>query len=130
MHTAALVRNQSPLIHQDIGILANIHPIGILAQDKIEKIENQFDILIDFTSPQSSLDYGINVTLNLLKTIFNFMHTITCDIDIIEMHHKKKSDIPSSTAIKIRNCITKILKNKQTNKINISSIRSGDIERE
>lgn len=170
IHTAALVRKQSPLVHQDIGLLANIHPIGVFTQDNIEKIVNKFDILIDFTSPQSSLEYldfcyknkknivigttgfnknqkkiikemskkiaiffssnfsyGINIILNLLKKIFHVMHINNFDIDIIEMHHKKKSDIPSSTAIEIRNCIKRNFRNYQNNKIKISSIRSGNI---
>ncbi|MDQ1237224.1 MAG: 4-hydroxy-tetrahydrodipicolinate reductase [Wigglesworthia glossinidia] len=166
VHVAALVRNKSPFAYQDIGKLANITPIGILAHDNIEEIKSEFDILIDFTSPNSSLEYldfccknkkniiigttgfdkyqkkiikkmskyiaiffssnfsyGISIILNLLEKTLHTIDINNFDIDIIEMHHKKKIDTPSSTAIEIHNCI----KNKLKNNINITSIRLGDI---
>uniref|UniRef100_A0A1B0AL05 Dihydrodipicolinate reductase N-terminal domain-containing protein n=1 Tax=Glossina palpalis gambiensis TaxID=67801 RepID=A0A1B0AL05_9MUSC len=90
VHVAALVRNKSPFAYQDIGKLANITPIGILAHDNIEEIKSEFDILIDFTSPNSSLDYGISIILNLLEKTLHTIDINNFDIDIIEMHHKKK----------------------------------------
>ena len=49
------------------------------------------------------------------------------DIDVTDIHHKKKRDVPSGTAISIKEKIEKKLKEKNIKKkINISSIRAGD----
>ena len=49
------------------------------------------------------------------------------DIDITDIHHKKKRDIPSGTALSIKESIDQLLKNNNLKKkINISAIRAGD----
>ncbi len=43
---------------------------------------------------------GVNLMLNLVKTVAKVMHE-TCDIEIIEAHHRFKKDAPSGTAVAI-----------------------------
>jgi 4-hydroxy-tetrahydrodipicolinate reductase len=50
------------------------------------------------------------------------------DIDITDLHHKHKKDIPSGTALFIKDAIEKKIKEKKIlkKKINIAAFRSGD----
>lgn len=54
---AVLVRSGSPLIGCDAGQLAGCGHAGIAVTDKAEAAINDFDVLIDFTSPASSLQW-------------------------------------------------------------------------
>ncbi|BAC24171.1 dapB [Wigglesworthia glossinidia endosymbiont of Glossina brevipalpis] len=168
IHTSSLVRHKSSFKNYDIGKLANIFPIGVFTNDNIKDISDKFDVLIDFTSVKSSLEYlnfcyknkkkmvigttgfnamqnklikhmskkiaifysenfsfGANIIFRLLKNISSIGNIKNIDIDIIECHHKEKSDIPSATSILIKKNILKNLKIKKN--IKISSIRSGNI---
>lgn len=77
-----------------------------------------------FWSPNMSI--GANILKNLasettLKISDNF------DIDVTDIHHKQKRDIPSGTALSIKESIESSLKKKKINrKINVSAIRAGD----
>lgn len=54
---AALVREGSTLVNCDSGELAGTGRSGIYLTDDIGAVVNDFDLLIDFTRPQASLDY-------------------------------------------------------------------------
>ena len=53
--TAASVLAGDPALGQDIGIIALDHPLGVMAVTDLETVADDFDVLIDFTSPASSL---------------------------------------------------------------------------
>ena len=53
--TAASVLADDPALGQDIGIIARDHPSGVMAVTDLETVTDDFDVLIDFTSPSSSL---------------------------------------------------------------------------
>ena len=53
--TAASVLADDPALGQDIGIIALDHPSGVMAVTDLETVTDDFDVLIDFTSPSSSL---------------------------------------------------------------------------
>ena len=55
--SAALVRLDSSLIGTDAGELAGVGKLNINIVGDINKIENNFDVLIDFTSVDSTLDH-------------------------------------------------------------------------
>ncbi|UPT14522.1 4-hydroxy-tetrahydrodipicolinate reductase [Buchnera aphidicola] len=55
--TAAIVKKNHPLINHDIGKEIGIGKIGVLIQDTLDIEKNDFDILIDFTNPISTLKY-------------------------------------------------------------------------
>ena len=43
----------------DAGELAGIGALGVKVSDSLEKVANEFDILIDFTRPESTRGYRI-----------------------------------------------------------------------
>ena len=53
--TAASVLADDPALGQDIGIIALDHPLGVMTVTDLETVTDDFDVLIDFTSPASSL---------------------------------------------------------------------------
>ncbi|MGK2698336.1 4-hydroxy-tetrahydrodipicolinate reductase [Serratia surfactantfaciens] len=54
---AALSRPGSSLIGVDAGELAGIGALGVKVSDSLEKVASEFDILIDFTRPESTRSY-------------------------------------------------------------------------
>ncbi|MFS2222941.1 4-hydroxy-tetrahydrodipicolinate reductase [Pantoea sp. B65] len=54
---AALTRSGSSLVGSDAGELAGIGVIGIKVGDNPDAVVNDFDILIDFTRPEGTLEY-------------------------------------------------------------------------
>ncbi|MGD9423608.1 4-hydroxy-tetrahydrodipicolinate reductase [Pantoea sp. NSTU24] len=54
---AALVRAGSSLIGSDAGEVAGIGRNGILIADDLRAVINDFDVLIDFTRPEGTLEY-------------------------------------------------------------------------
>ncbi|QCI16981.1 4-hydroxy-tetrahydrodipicolinate reductase [Buchnera aphidicola (Aphis helianthi)] len=66
--TTAIVKKNHPLINHDIGQEIGIGNIGVLIKDELDIKNNNFDILIDFTSPKATLQY--------LKYCHNFQKNI------------------------------------------------------
>ncbi|WP_312180600.1 4-hydroxy-tetrahydrodipicolinate reductase [Pantoea sp. CTOTU46764] len=54
---AALARSGSSLLGVDAGELAGIGKTGVIVSDDLQKVVNDFDILIDFTRPEGTLEY-------------------------------------------------------------------------
>jgi 4-hydroxy-tetrahydrodipicolinate reductase len=54
---AALSRPGSSLIGVDAGELAGIGALGVKVSDSLDNVASEFDILIDFTRPESTLGY-------------------------------------------------------------------------
>jgi len=54
---AVLVRKNSPLVGQDAGELVGFGKNGIIIRDCPDAIKDDFDVLIDFTRPECTLDY-------------------------------------------------------------------------
>lgn len=54
---AALVRAGSSLVGSDAGELAGIGTLGILVTDNLDAVVDDFDVLIDFTRPEATLEY-------------------------------------------------------------------------
>lgn len=54
---AALSRPGSSLIGVDAGELAGIGALGVKVSDSLDKVASEFDILIDFTRPESTRSY-------------------------------------------------------------------------
>ncbi|WP_411755255.1 4-hydroxy-tetrahydrodipicolinate reductase, partial [Serratia sp. (in: enterobacteria)] len=52
---AALERPGSSLVGTDAGELAGVGAVGVTVSDNLEKVINDFDILIDFTRPEGTL---------------------------------------------------------------------------
>ncbi|EKT53586.1 4-hydroxy-tetrahydrodipicolinate reductase [Providencia sneebia] len=54
---AAIERQGSSLVGTDAGELAGIGKLGINVVDSLEKVVNDFDVVIDFTRPEGTLQY-------------------------------------------------------------------------
>lgn len=53
--TAAIVRPGSSLVGADAGELASLGRLGVPMSDSLEKVVDEFDVLIDFTLPEVML---------------------------------------------------------------------------
>lgn len=173
---AVITRSGSNICGTDIGGFIGINDVGIVIVDSLDLIKDNFDILIDFTHPNISIEYlkfcvdnnknmvigttgfsashqslikdasrriGIVYSANfsigaiLMSKLLNI---ITCimgnivDINIIDIHHNKKADIPSGTALMMKKVINDTLSSMFMNEkimfssfnIPIHSIRAGD----
>jgi len=54
----------------------------------------------------SNLSKGVNIMFEILRTAAKFTHD--ADIEIVEMHHNKKKDAPSGTALEMGKIISEI----------------------
>ncbi|CAD83642.1 dihydrodipicolinate reductase [Candidatus Blochmanniella floridana] len=183
---AAIARDRSDICGIDAGTFVQSSKVGVFITDNIELVKGDFDVLIDFTAPESTMNYvnfcvmnnknmvigttglsksylsvierasskigivysanfsvGITIMLKLLNSVSKISRYFV-NIDIVESHHNKKKDIPSGTALLIRNvveynqfsdcvCNEDLVSNgekkygKLDNDIKIHSIRAGDI---
>lgn len=160
---AAIVKDSSRVCDIDTRSIDQSNVSKVIITDNIKLVKDYFDILIDFTSPQSTIEYlnfcvkyrknmiigttgfdenhlfliqqasqkigivyspnfsiGIAVMCKLLTEVARSIGNCV-DIDIIEIHHNKKNDIPSGTALMmcdlIKNNITNILSSFSKNTI-------------
>ncbi|ADV33529.1 dihydrodipicolinate reductase [Candidatus Blochmanniella vafra str. BVAF] len=147
---AAISSTKSEIFGMDVGNFIGSSNIGVYIANDVESVKKDFDVLIDFTSPVSTMKYlkfcilnnknmvigttgfnkidrrvikdasenigivcsanfslGITVMLKLLKDMSEKVIKNFINIDIIETHHNKKKDIPSGTALMIRNMLIK-----------------------
>lgn len=52
---AAIERTGSSLVGVDAGELAGVGALNVVITDSLDSVVNDFDVLIDFTSPESSI---------------------------------------------------------------------------
>ena len=55
--TVAIDRKDSPIMGKDTGELIGTEATGVKVTDNLAAAVNQFDVLIDFTRPEASMDY-------------------------------------------------------------------------
>lgn len=53
---AAVVHPESSLVGADAGEIAGVGKLGVIAQDNLAAVINDFDVLVDFTSIEMTLD--------------------------------------------------------------------------
>ena len=53
---AAIERNGSSLVGADAGELAGVGKKGVIIVDNVEAVTDKFDVLIDFTTPESTMN--------------------------------------------------------------------------
>lgn len=162
---AVIARTGSEICGMDVGTIIHSNTTGVVISDNLYVIKDDFDILIDFTKPDVSMEYlkfcvdnnknivigttgfsadhysvmrdasrkigivysanfsiGMNVMLKLLNMVTQVIGN-TADINIVEIHHNKKIDIPSGTALIMQDVIIKTL---SSSRVSIHSIRAGD----
>ena len=78
-------------------------------------------------APNTSL--GIVALTNLAQAALSILGNQSCDIDIIESHHRSKKDIPSGTALMLRQKLAVTLENIScpTTVVPIHSVRAGTV---
>lgn len=55
--TVAIDRADSPVMGKDAGDIAGVVTVGVKVTDNLAAVSGQFDVLIDFTRPDVSMDY-------------------------------------------------------------------------
>ncbi len=55
--TVAIDRPDSPVMGKDAGDIAGVGTAGVKVTDSLAAVSDQFDVLIDFTRPDVSIDY-------------------------------------------------------------------------
>lgn len=55
--TVAIDRADSPVMGKDAGEIAGVGTVGVNITDNLAAVTDQFDVLIDFTRPDVTLDY-------------------------------------------------------------------------
>lgn len=112
--------------------------VGTTGLDKeMEKIKSWAQQTAILVSPNMSI--GVNVLLKILPSLTKFLGE-DYDIEIVEMHHKRKKDAPSGTALKLAEVIKQVrteLKEvygrkglsgpREKNELGIHALRLGDI---
>jgi 4-hydroxy-tetrahydrodipicolinate reductase len=131
----------SPLLKQDLGVLAGLAPCGKKVTDDLKALVAASDAIIDFTTPASTLkaaalaaekkkihvigttglgprelselkkfsqktaiiqapnmSVGVNLLAALVREVASVLDE-AFDIEVLEMHHGKKVDAPSGTAL-------------------------------
>jgi 4-hydroxy-tetrahydrodipicolinate reductase len=149
--TVALEHPESRLVGSDAGELAGMGWLDVSVVANLEAVINNFDVLIDFTTPQAALSQiaacraarkrmvigttgfsaqqretieqaaqdiaivfapnmsvGVNLTFKLLEMAAKVLGD-NIDIEIIEAHHRHKTDAPSGTALRMGEIIAKTL---------------------
>ena len=106
--------------------------------------EEELEIIKDYSKDipvfrSSNMSLNINLMANVLKKVATYLEND--DIEILDVHHNRKVDSPSGTAILLADAINSELKNKKDynfdrmskrekrskNEIGFSSIRGGNI---
>ncbi|WWP01316.1 MAG: 4-hydroxy-tetrahydrodipicolinate reductase [Candidatus Dasytiphilus stammeri] len=86
----ALEKNGSSLIGRDAGNLAGIGNLGVKLTDRLDISADKFDVLIDFTQPEATLDY-LKICHQLKKNMI--IGTTGWDENTINVIKKAASDI-------------------------------------
>jgi len=55
--SVALDRPDSPILGQDAGVLNGLGRLDVMVAGQLSAVVNEFDVLVDFTRPEASLDY-------------------------------------------------------------------------
>lgn len=126
----AAVRCQNPLV---------IGTTGFTAEDKsrVEKAANHIPILL---SPNMSL--GVNALLEVLPRLVRALGP-SYDLEIVEIHHNRKKDAPSGTALRLGECLAEargwklddvgtccregLVGARPKEEIGIQTVRGGDV---
>lgn len=179
-------RPGSPVIGDDLGVLAGAKPLGRVAQDNAQAVIAEADVVIEFTTPEVSLAHaaasaalgtahvmgttgldadaratlralasrtpilwsanmsqGVNLLQGLVEIVARTLGPDAFDIEIVEMHHRRKVDAPSGTALALGEAAARgrgvsledagqlsregITGSRPTGEIGFATLRGGDV---
>ena len=89
--------------------------LSTMQQENIEKFAKKFPVL-----QSANMSIGITILLGFLKKLGKELFPKGYDVEIIEKHHRYKKDVPSGTAIALKEALGE-------ESIPILSVRSGTI---
>lgn len=122
------VSHKKPLVVGTTGLTEDDHAA-------IDKAAKEIPVL-----QASNLSKGVNIMFEILRSAAKFTHD--ADIEIMEMHHNKKKDAPSGTALEMGKIISEIQSERslsrrdgrsgmvgarEANEIGYHAIRCGDV---
>jgi 4-hydroxy-tetrahydrodipicolinate reductase len=122
------VKNKKPFVSGTTGLNEK-------DMEKLEEASKKIAVLY-----ASNMSRGVNILFEVLKNTAAL--TMDADIEIVEMHHNRKKDAPSGTALTLGNIIKEnqqsrklndvksrdgIIGERSGNEIGYSSIRCGDV---
>jgi len=128
--TGCAVRHGSPMVIGTTGF----NP------EQRRKLEEYARVSPLFWSPNMSV--GVNVVLKVLPELIRLLGD-SYDIDIVELHHNRKKDAPSGTALRFAECVAEaknwnlaetgcyhregIIGERPRREIGVQTVRGGDI---
>lgn len=174
-----------PAIDMDAGIEMGVGNTGVSISDSIDKSSGNADVVVDFTSPESTLAHarycnekgipmvigttgflpdqrdelnrlgrgfpcvispnmsiGVNVLFEITRKTASLLGR-DFDAEIVEVHHRNKSDSPSGTALGLGGCLADGLGldfesaarferygnigKRKDDEIGIQTVRGGDV---
>jgi 4-hydroxy-tetrahydrodipicolinate reductase len=150
----------------DAGYVAGCGDLGVAITDSLEQALANADVLIDFTWPEvtignaevcgrlgkamvvgttglaPNMSVGVNVCFKLLKDMAKTLGE-GFDVEIVELHHNKKKDSPSGTAVRMGEIVADALDRnynevanyhregmcgeRSQDEIGMQTVRGGDI---
>lgn len=76
----------------------------------------------------ANMSYGVSMIMKIISQLSNNLEPEAYDVDIIEKHHRKKTDAPSGTALMIAEQISSSSNRRYVNPRSITDVRGmGDI---
>ena len=110
-----------------------------LSDEQLQKISEASKEVAILRSANMSL--GINTLMKLISEAAQILKPAGFDIEILEMHHKRKLDAPSGPALALADCVNEALDNsmdytfdrssrrlqRPENEIGISALRGGSV---
>lgn len=111
-----------------------------LKPDQIAHLEEAAKIIPLLQSPNMSV--GVNVLLKVLPQLVQMLGS-AYDMELMEIHHNRKKDAPSGTALKLAQCMAEargwvydevkrhtrdgIIGERQQNELGVAALRGGDV---
>jgi 4-hydroxy-tetrahydrodipicolinate reductase len=129
-HVAVCKRHRNPVVVGTTG----------LKPDQLAILEDAAKVSPVFLAPNMSV--GVNVLLKVLPTLVQMLGS-AYDMELMEIHHNRKKDSPSGTALKLAQCMAEargwdyddvkrhsrdgIIGERPEKELGVMAIRGGDV---
>ena len=115
----ASVKNIKILAKHNVNVVIGTTGLSSVGQKRMLVTAKNHKIGIVFAP---NISFGVNVMMLLANITSHILSDY--DFEIMEVHHKHKKDVPSGTAIKLANELSKNSLNKN---VNITAVRAGGV---
>jgi len=130
--------NAEVAVAHNVSVVIGTTALGAEAKAKLAKLAETGGKIV--LAPNMSV--GVNLLFHLSEKVAGILGD-DYDIEIVEMHHNKKKDAPSGTAVKLGECVAAgrhlsyekdavhgrsgIVGERQKNEIGMHAVRGGDV---